>query len=731
MKSSLSFRPKAVFTSLGVLIAVCLLAGWAKKPSAAWTRIDSEFLNPPNDCRIVQFGGHDGSIVPIAKMREYGIGGVELFMSLHNYLRNEEAWAAMITNIREAKKAGMQVWVADDNGYPSAQAGGLVVAADPKFELRVLAQLSQRGNGAQPVQIDLPPGGEKFVRATLYPIKDGSLDYDAGIDVPVQGDSIQATGLPGQWALYAFIQQINNDAGSPARGTMQGFGNTGHYPNLLNPDAMAKFVDLTHAEYARRLGPLAGQIDLFYTNEPHPGSIWHTGGERPGGISFLPWSAALPERFRKEHGYDLMPFLTALYEGTSDQAKLVRRHFYQTVGNMFTENITGRFARWCGENGVKSGGHLFGEERMDMHVICSGNYFQAMQQQHVPGCDIPMPNPGDHWNYWSPKLTSSVAQLQNLEEVTCLMDPLIDRKGDTSFVTATLEQVMRYLNVAFLCGVNHVSSYSFWYKYPPEVYRKINEQVGRLALMLRGAKNASTIALYYPIESFQSTFRPVPVTLCPIDIKSKPANYDPQMILMEETQEQIIPSLFEHGYDFSWVDGDAVLKAKIREGRLIMGAHEYTSIIMPRVELLPLPVMQKLQQFEKAGGKVLWVDSLPRLGDSPEEHEAVRAAVAEAKVITPAQVVENLGSAFPASFRLRFDAERKEILIGRFERDGRGINYVVNKGSAAVSPRFRLEGKASGSVQVYNPADGTITTQTLPAELTLPPSSSLFLVEGD
>lgn len=152
MKSPISFRPKAVFACLGAVIAACLLAGCVKKPSATLTRIDSEFLNPPNDCRIVQYGGHDGSIVPIGKMREYGIGGVVLFMSTHKYLRNEEAWAAMITNIREAKKAGMQVWVADDNGYPSAQAGGLVVAADPKFELRVLAQLSQRGNGPQPVR---------------------------------------------------------------------------------------------------------------------------------------------------------------------------------------------------------------------------------------------------------------------------------------------------------------------------------------------------------------------------------------------------------------------------------------------------------------------------------------------------------------------------------------------------------------------------------------------------
>jgi hypothetical protein len=247
--------------------------------------------------------------------------------------------------------------------------------------------------------------------------------------------------------------------------------------------------------------------------------------------------------------------------------------------------------------------------------------------------------------------------------------------------------------------------------------------------MLRGAKNASNVALYYPIESLQSTFRPTPGCLMPVTIKSKPADYDPQLVLMEETQEQIIPNLFEHGYDFSWVDGDAVLKAEIREGRLIVGAHEYTSIIMPRVELLPLAVVQKLQQFEKAGGKVLWVDSLPRLGDSSEEHAAVQAAVAEAKVIAPGQVAENLGPAFPASFRLRLDAENKNIFINRWERDGRRINYVVNNSGESLSPVFRLEGKASGSVQIYNPEDGSITPLALPGSVPLGPFSSVFLVE--
>jgi len=708
---------------LAVVMASGLVHGCAKKPSAAWTRIDSDFRNPPNQYRVIQYSGHEGAIMPIAKMCEYGIGGVELFLGKHNYLRNEDAWKSMTTNIREAKKAGMQVWVCDENGYPSPQAGGLVVAADPEFELRVLAQLVQRGNGPQPVRVNLPQGAEKFVRATLYPLKDGQPDYDAGIDVPVQGDFIEATGLPGQWALHAFVQQINNDEGSPGRGTMEGFGTTGHYPNLLNPAAMAKFVELTHAEYARRLGPLAGQIDLFYTNEPHLGATWHRGGQRPGGAGYLPWVDGLPECFRKEHGYDLMPFLPALYEGTDDQAKLVRRHYYQTVGNMFAKNFSARIGDWCAANGVISGGHQLLEERFDTHVIEYGNFLQALGHQQAPGVDIPMPDPGNYWTYWTPKIAAAAARLNGHEMVTALIDPIVERASPT--LSPKPEEMIKFFNMAYLCGVNQASSYIDWKQYPAKVYRQFNEQIGRLGVMLRGARNASQIALYYPIESFQAAYRTTPK-----NYGESQNNTDcPETVLRQATFEKVIDNLFANSADFNWLDGEAIMRATIKEGRMVIGPDDYTTVIMPRVELVPLAVMKKLEEFQNAGGKVLWVDSLPRLGDSPEEHEAVRAAVAEAKVITPEQVAENLGPAFPASFRLRLDAENKKILIGRWERDGRRINYIVNNSSETLSPTLHLEGKTSGSVRIYNPADGSITPLTLPGVLSLKPFSSVFLVE--
>jgi hypothetical protein len=631
--------------------------------------LDALFRNPPSRYRIIQYSRHDGAVLNIAKMREAGIGGVMLFHSMRNYLRNEEAWTNLATTIRLAKEAGMQVWVPDDNGYPSGQAGGLVVAANPAYELRVITPVVQRGQGQEEI---------------------------------------------------SFAIKTNNDAGSPAMGTAPQFESTGHYGNLLDAAAMETFVELTHAEYARRLGPLTNRIDVFYCNEPHLGSIWHAGGERPGNERYLPWASDVPQRFQKEHGYDLMPFLPALFAGDGDQERLVRRHFYQTIGNRFAENYTGRIARWAEAHGSRSGGHLLLEERMDSHVISYGNLFQALQQQQIPGCDVAMPDPGDYWNYWMPRLISSAAQLQNREWVSVLIDPIVDRRVMT--LQPSPEFMLRFINMAALLGVNQFTSYVFWDRYPPEVYRRFSENVGRLGVMIHGARNASTVALYYPIETFQSLHLPSS------KVFGEWLKERPEAAAGHDVQERVIRSLYRHGCDFSWLDGEAVLRAEIRDGRLVVGAHAYTSLIMPRVELLPLPVLQKLQQFEKSGGKVLWVDILPRLGDKSEEHAQVQAAVAASRAMAPEAVVSHLGPAFPGNFRLRLDGKPDGLFITRWLQKGHCVNFVVNAAYSPVTAKIRLEGK-SGKLWVYDPADGSISCREASGPLTLEPNTSLFLVE--
>jgi hypothetical protein len=726
------------------IVALFFISGCSRAPSteesnsgvdaAVWRTIDAEFASPPAEFRMVQNCGHEGAVPPIEKMRDAGIGGVMLFMSKHNYLRNEQAWTNMLTSIRLAKEAGMQVWVADDNGYPSGQAGGLVVEVDPAFELRVLSPVVRRGQGPQTIRMDLPPTAEKFVSAMIYPEKDGQPVYADGVAVAISGNRLVATGLDGPWVLHAFAVKINNDAGSPAVGTASpetGFGNTGHYPNLLDSAAMEKFVDLTHAEYARRLGSLTKQIDLFYSNEPQLGTTWFTNGERQGGEVFLSWVSELPQRFDEDHGYDLMPLLPALFGGDNDEARLVRRHFHQTVGAMLAENFSGRIGAWAEKHGVGSTGHPLLEESMLFHVASYGDFFKFVEPMQVLACDVPMPdgqsynaNPlhfGASWNYWMPKFLSSVAQAKDRKDVVALLDPIVARTVHDLVLPA--QKIRRIVNLAAFCGVNRFTNYLFWDQYDPADYRALNEYIGRLCLVLQGARSAATVAVYYPIETLQAEFLPAAAVWSP---EFWPKVWQ-RIVERIKDQDEVARSLVLRGIDFNWLHGDWIREGHVEDGVLIAANGRYTTIVMPEVELLPLDVAEKLARFEKGGGKIIWVKSLPQLGDTPAEHEKVRGLFSGQKTVQPTDVTTAIGPVLPPGFDLRTGGTP---LTARFVRDGRRINFLVNYRDKPMDVPLESASNAPLAVQVYNPADGSITARQTPTTVTIAPQSSLLVVDA-
>jgi hypothetical protein len=489
---------------------------------------------------------------------------------------------------------------------------------------------------------------------------------------------------------------------------------------------MEKFVSLTHEEYARRFGPLAGKIDAFITNEPLLQSCWSTlplGRQRPGKVAFLPWDGDLPRLFQQEHGYDLMPLLPALYGGDDPASKLTRRHFFQTVGTMLAENFSGRIAAWAEKNGTQSAGHPVLEEVMMHHVIGYGDFFRFVAEMQIPTCDVPMPDPGAYWNFWMPKFLSSVAQAKDRDTVACLLDPIIDRP--VMELKPSPGPFRRIVNMAVLCGVNQFQTYLRWADYEPAVYRGMSEYIGRLAAVLRGARSAATVAIYYPIETFQSEFLPSPDLAHTTETSYYPPVWR-RMMEMVETQNTIARSLLLQGIDFNWLHGDWIEKGKVEKGCLIAANGRYRTIVMPEVELLPLAVARKLEEFEKGGGKVIWVKCLPQLGDTPEEHEKVKSMFAKKEILSPGRVAEAIGTALPPGFAVQTGPE---VLTARFTRDGRSITYLVNYRPDTVTVPVALSSGNSRKFDVYNPMDGTIQSQELPGALTIQGNASLLVVE--
>jgi len=360
-------------------------------------------------------------------------------------------------------------------------------------------------------------------------------------------------------------------------------------------------------------------------------------------------------------------------------------------------------------------------------VIHCGDLFRFVEPMQIPACDLPMPDRGADWNYWMPKFLSSVGQFKNRTTVAGLLDPLIYRAIPQ--LTPLPDHFRRIVNMAVLVGVNQFQTYLYWDQYPAALYRGMNDYLGRLSLVLRGARNAATVGVYYPIETFQANFLPVP------DFWTTPMTEWQTLRSMQGTLNNAAQNLCKAGIDFNWLHGDWIRDAVVEGGVLVVGSHRYSTVVLPRVELLPLPVAQKLEQFRQAGGRVVLLESKPVLGDSASEHATVSGLFASQPVVAVANLVTELGPIVPPDYSVRIqppveEGTTQEFFSARFVRDGRRITYLVNNGMTVSAPTLTLAAGGSGRVAVYNPLDGSITGHDLPGTLAIAPSSSLLVVEN-
>lgn len=675
--------------------------------------IDQYFASPPNKYRITQYQMNKViTDATLGELLDYGIGGVQLSVNYNNYLMNEMHWQRWVSEVELANQHGIRVWVHDERGYPSGMAGGLVVEGHPEYENRGLIRIIKEGYGQVEV-IHKLPNDIDFIYAVMHQRVNGNPDFTTGVEVPIVNSNIKTTGMEGYWQLSAF-GVIILDENTQAQSTLN-FGHSGRYPSLLNKEAVERFVALTHQQYADRIGDIGRKVDAFYSNEPNlMTTYWQYDGTEAE-YAYIPWEQGLPDRFQGRHGYDLFPLLDALFGGEADDFRMVRLHFYQTVGDMFTSAYAETLAEWCTEHGVKSSGHLLLEEHLACHVIYYGDFMQAMRAFHMPACDLPIARSTlAGWEFWMPKFISSAAYLEdNYGTVAALLCPIIRHGRDD--LSPDIGFLKRTVNMAAFCGINHFSTYIFIDGYSPEEYRHFNDYIGRLTLMLRGAKSEAPVAMYYPIKTMQSHY-----IVSPLNHNRMRAQY----FHLQAALNQMAANMLQHGLDFNYLTDDVILDATVSNGYLETGRYRYAALVMPRVEVIPLEVMQKLKEIADAGIPVFWIESLPSLGVSNNEHEAVRDLASSFSINNdPMPALKNIRDNV---IDVHFGVNDDKLFVSRYSKDNHMIYYIINDAEHQIT--ITAESVKNNKVSIYNPVDGEIWEEELPFSLDINSYESLFVV---
>jgi len=227
-------------------------------------------------------------------------------------------------SLDEAEKLDMNVWIYDENSYPSGFAGGFVPEALPdsrgmglKFE--EVAKLDSIDENTWYV---FDPNGKNI---TAIAKQDGKLP-------PLEN---------GQKYLLGRVQY------TPSNGWFGGKW----YVDLLKKGVTEKFIEITHEAYKKHVGEHFGKrIPGIFTDEPHPA------GSYVG--TWVSWNEEIPQLFEEKFGYSLIDNLPSLHKPVGDWKK-VRHNLHALILELFVDRWAKPNFEWCETNNLEWTGHYW------------------------------------------------------------------------------------------------------------------------------------------------------------------------------------------------------------------------------------------------------------------------------------------------------------------------------------------------------------------------------------
>jgi hypothetical protein len=683
----------------------------------------------------------------LEKLARLGTGGIVTNVGFRDYLVSPQQWDVLRYGMQKASDLGLRLWLYDEKGYPSGTAGGIVTRANPEYTALGLACYPFQVSGPAPVDISLPVSCRQFVWAGA--VRDASQaqrsQVVALVDRVDEWGRLHWTAPEGRWTVIYLAERVMYE-GTHAAVNVCEFK---QYINTLNPEAVRSFLRVTHEAYRRELpDEIWEKVEAIFTDEPSfmtyymPSLPERFIGKIPVVDTPLftdrpmaaPWVSDFLDQFTTIKGYDLKPYLFALFYSGSDEACQVRQDYYDVVTRLYARAFFGQIQDWCRANKIASSGHVLLEESIYDHVIFQGSLMAMIRKMDLPGIDMLNSDPqqmigGGSFmgqSFMAVKQVASAAHLAGCERVHSESS---DWEQGNQGRFATLAERRGQANLQYVLGINMITSYFGWQEIGEEGQKAYHDYVGRLGCLLTGGKHACDAAVLYPIRTMWAHFLPPEQ---PFATWAERTHRSAWVGQVAETYPALVQTLLTHQVDVDIIDEEAISAGEMRDGALHAAGEAYRAIILPPLDALALETAQALVQFCQAGGVVFCTGALPRLADSPANRAGLRealvdmAATGRAMVVKPEQLVGALRRFVPADLAL--DGENDQVLYTHRVLEGRGVYFIVNNSPEPTTIRPAL--RQAGPYHLYLPLTGEVRLVEEPLTLTLGGYEAVFVVCG-
>ncbi|MBI4876486.1 MAG: hypothetical protein HY822_17765 [Acidobacteria bacterium] len=669
-------------------IPVLLLILAAAQGRPAWhptvdsySRLKELFANPPMEYSTSPFLVWNGEVMEseidqhLTAFRDQGVRSVFIHPRpgmITSYL--SDRWFQLVRHtVDKGKSLGMEVWLYDENSYPSGFAGGHVPAEMPESWNEGQGLSLRRGRNLQPDP------------AKKYPV------------------ILRPNGEAGDTYLFelAFYDK---------RAWHGGFS----YVDLIRPGVTEKFIELTMRGYEKTLaGDLGKRVPGIFTDEPNiiP----------PPGKLTMRWTPDLFAQFQKRWGYDLKPQLPALFEETGDWRK-VRHNYYSTLLDLFIERWSKPWFDYTEKRGIQWTGHYWehgwpnpqhGPDNMAMYAW-----------HHVPGIDM-------LFNQFDEGVNAQFGNVRSVKELASVASQMGRRRTISETYGGAgwelrFEDMKRLGDWEYVLGVNFMNQHlafgtlagarkhdypqSFTYHTPWwNDYHALAGYFARLSLALSSGEQVNGILVLEPTTTGW--------------LYSSPAGAHPRLMENGRAFQAFLNRLEAAQVEYD-LGCENILRdrAKVAGAALTVGQRSYGVIVLPPgTENLDSPTVKLLTDFQRGGGKVLSFVDPPRYVDGAESGEVAKW-----------EKVSDLKLLASPDFEIVRTAPQGKLFHQRRRIDGGQIVFLVNSSleeNAAGS--LKLGGRSATRLDPLTgslaPYPARLDGARLALDFDLPPAGSLLL----
>lgn len=495
----------------------------------------------------------------IREMHRAGLGGFFMHarVGLKTPYMGDEWFACVKACIDEAKKCGMQAWGYDENGYPSGIADGKVCRESEDYRSTWIE--------LWPEHTDAAAKG----RRVLARYRRAENGWER---LSIDGQETDA---------HVLILKNETRAADP-----------------LNPQAVRRFLELTHERYRAELGADLGTgMPGFFTDEPQLKQYQ------------LPWTKDLDVLFSKTYGYDLLDHAPALKDDSVTEHEAVRNDYWMLIDRLYAESFARVVQEWCRKNGCRFTGHIMAEDTILEQMGSNGGAMPFYEYMDIPGMDWLGRRIGTPL---APKQVSSVAAQMGRKQV--LSETFALSGWDVSFEDLKWMAEWQYANgVNLLCP--HLESYSIRgirkRDYPASLFvqepwwgqfSQFTDYISALGTTLAHARETASVLVVHPLHTAHIRYN---------------GGFDCAAVRrLDETFAETLAALQEQHIGYAL--GDEVLMGKygaVTGDRIVVGAMQYTCVLLPDMENILSTTVGLLEKLLAAGGCVYTTGQIPLFVD--------------------------------------------------------------------------------------------------------------------